>query len=221
MVWVGGKNRDLETDNPMRKMKIVWVVCAFVALALVYSGWSTSRAAYETAEYRVIESEGAFEIREYPKLQLVTTSTSFDAQGNDGSFMRLFRFINGENSKQQKVAMTTPVFMGPKREDSAGQMAFVMPMQVSNEGVPEPSSKDVRVKEREAGVFAVARFAGQINEQTIRKEEKGLRQWMATKGYAAMGEVEIAGYDPPWIPGPLRRNEVLLRIKPPAAASKP
>ncbi|MFM7516668.1 MAG: heme-binding protein, partial [Pirellula sp.] len=27
------------------------------------------------------------------------------------------------------------------------------------------------------------------------------------------GGVETAGYDPPFTPGPLRRNEVLIRIK--------
>ena len=29
---------------------------------------------------------------------------------------------------------------------------------------------------------------------------------------AKAGEPEIASYDPPWTPGPLRRNEILIRI---------
>jgi hypothetical protein len=34
---------------------------------------------------------------------------------------------------------------------------------------------------------------------------------MSQKGLAG-DDVEFAGYDPPWTPGPLRRNEVLIRL---------
>jgi hypothetical protein len=27
------------------------------------------------------------------------------------------------------------------------------------------------------------------------------------------GDAEFAGYDPPWTSGPLRRNEILIRLK--------
>jgi hypothetical protein len=162
--------------------------------------------------YRVIESDQSFEIREYPQIKLVTTPMSFASQGNDGSFMRLFRFIGGGNSKQQKVSMTTPVFMDPEREDSAGQMAFVIPSQVAREGVPEPTDEYVSIQDREAGLFAVKRFSGKISGQLIRDQEIELRQWIAAKEFVAEGELEVAGYDPPWTPGPLRRNEILVRI---------
>lgn len=201
----------------MRRIKMIWLICGIAALALGYLGWSTSRAAYESAKYRVIESDHAFEIREYPQLKLVSTPMNFGSQGNDGSFMRLFQFISGGNSKQQKVSMTTPVFMDPEREDSTGQMAFVIPWHVANEGVPEPSNQNVKIREREAGLFAVRRFAGRISEQSLREQESRLRQWLAAKGLDVDGELEVAGYDPPWMPGLLRRNEVLVRIQPQAA----
>lgn len=143
---------------------MTWIIGGIVALALGYFVWSTSRAAYESAKYRVVEAEQAFEIREYAPLKLVSTPMSFSSQGNDGSFMRLFQFISGSNSKQQKVSMTTPVFMEPERENSTAQMAFVIPSQVADEGVPEPSNKNVQIREREGGLFAVRRFSGQISE---------------------------------------------------------
>lgn len=192
---------------------MTWIIGGIVALALGYFGWSTSRAAYESAKYRVMEADQAFEIREYPPLKLVSTPMSFSSQGNDGSFMRLFQFISGGNSKQQKVSMTTPVFMNPERQESTGQMAFVIPSQIVNEGVPEPSNQQVKIQEREAGLFAVRRFAGRISEQTMREQESRLREWLAAKGLDVDGELEVAGYDPPWMPGPLRRNEVLVRIR--------
>ena len=74
----------------------------------------TTRAGYESAEYKVIESDGNFEVREYPDLMLVATTTKIDAQGRDGSFMKLFRYISGANESEQKISMTTPVFMERK-----------------------------------------------------------------------------------------------------------
>ena len=53
----------------------------------------TARAAYESAEYRVIESDGEYDIREYPDLMLVSTKMKLHPNGNDGSSIRLFRYI--------------------------------------------------------------------------------------------------------------------------------
>ena len=81
-------------------------------LALTYFGWKlTARGAYESAEYTVLDSDGPFETREYPDLILATTNMQFESQGDDGSFMRLFRYISGANDREKKIAMTTPVFM--------------------------------------------------------------------------------------------------------------
>ena len=44
------------------------------------------------------------------------------------------------------------------------------------------------------------------------KRERELRAWMAENKLVAEGDAEYAGYDPPWTPGPFRRNEVLIRV---------
>ena len=83
-----------------RKMTYLGVV-----ILLTFGGiftWNlTARAAYESAEYTVVESEGPFEIRDYPDLKLVSTEMRFESQGSDGSFMRLFRYISGGNQAEQ------------------------------------------------------------------------------------------------------------------------
>lgn len=177
-----------------------------------------ARSAYESAEYKVVESDGKFEVREYPDLMLVATTTKLDAQGRDGSFMKLFRYISGANESDKKISMTTPVFMENDKEDSAVQMGFVMPKDIAVDGVPAPTGEGVDVRKRTGGRFAVLRFSGQLNVKSAKESETKLRTWMATKDLVAddsfeSSGVETAGYDPPFTPGPLRRNEVLIRLK--------
>lgn len=170
-------------------------------------------AGYETAEYKVIESDGRFEIREYPDLMLAATTTKLDAQGRDGSFMKLFGYISGANESGEKIEMTTPVFMGQQEGKSGVEMGFVMPKEVATKGVPKPTGEQVEIKKRTGGRFAVIRFSGQLNSKTSQSAEAKLRAWMKTKGLEAdESSIESAGYDPPFTPSFLRRNEILIRI---------
>ena len=192
-------------------------VAALIAVG-VFVFNRTTRAGYESAEYKVIESDGEYEVREYPDLMLVATRTKIDAQGRDGSFMKLFRYISGANESDQKISMTTPVFMENDKADSEVQMGFVMPKEVAVEGVPDPTGPDVTVNKRTGGRFAVLRFSGRLNAKLAKESEAKLRAWMKTKNLEAddsadSSGVESASYDPPFTPGPLRRNEVLIRLK--------
>ena len=190
---------------------------AVIALFSVFAWNLVARAGYESAEYKVVESDGKFEVREDPDLMLVATRTQLDAQGRDGSFMKLFRYISGANEANQKIAMTTPVFMENEIEHASVQMGFVMPQQVASTGIPAPTGEKVEVRKRAGGRFAVVRFSGQLNSQKAKDFEANLRAWMETKGLieddSREASVETAGYDPPFTPGPLRRNEVLIRLK--------
>jgi DNA gyrase inhibitor GyrI len=183
------------------------VICGSFALNL------TARAAYETASYDVVESDGAFEIREYPDLMLASTAMRKESQGNDGSFMRLFRYISGANETEQKVAMTTPVFMEQTGTGTEGRMGFVIPKEVVANGAPKPAAVDVNLRKRDGGRFAVIRFSGRMDSADLKKAEERLRKWIADKQLVADIESESAGYDPPWTPGMFRRNEVLIRLK--------
>ena len=176
-----------------------------------------ARVAYESAEYKVVEADGKFEVRDYPDLMLVATTTKLDAQGRDGSFMKLFRYISGENESEQKISMTTPVFM-ENDADASVQMGFVIPKDVAIRGVPKPTGGQVDVRKRVGGRFAVVRFPGQTTSKLVKESEAKLRAWMESKSLVAdvsaeVSGVESAGYDPPFTPGPLRRNEVLIRLK--------
>jgi len=178
----------------------------------------TARAGYESAPYTVVESDGNIEIREYPDLVLASTEAKFETRGSDGSFMRLFGYISGDNESNQKIEMTTPVLMEPDSSAAKGQMGFFLPQGIAEAGAPAPKASNVTIRKREGGRFAVIRFSGVMDAKKAESQESQLRTWLTARGLAAEESSERAGYDPPFTPGPLRRNEVLIRLKPAAQA---
>jgi hypothetical protein len=190
-------------------------LAAIVGIVLVGTvAWTvTAREGYESAEYKVVKSEGNIEIREYPDLMLASTDSDMDAQGRDGSFMRLFRYISGANEAERKIAMTTPVFMEGEIGKSNVSMGFVMPKEVAAEGAPNPKGESVELRTRKGGRFAVIRFSGRLDTELAQVQEAKLRDWMKSHGLEGQESAEAAGYDPPFTPPPLRRNEILIRLQ--------
>ena len=169
----------------------------------------SARASYETPDYRVVCADGAFEIRDYPALTVV--SAPMPHRGEGGAFMKLFRFIEGRNDRSEKIAMTTPVLMSGAE---SGTMSFVVPKAVAKHGVPSPSNPELSVTVKPAGRFAAYRYSGSTRPATAEAASKKLLDWISGKGLATEGSPIFAYYDPPWTLWFLRRNEVLVRLLP-------
>ena len=187
----------------------MWVkltICLFVVVFAVGAFWLISNAFFlETAPYDIVEQEGDFEVRDYPTLPVVTTQ--METVEGDSAFGRLFQFIRGENSDQVKIAMTTPVFV----ED--GKMSFVIPEENHQRGVPGPTSTEVKIEERPSLRVVAYRFSGIANESSRREAVEKLSSWMEKRGFVSLGEPFFAYYDAPFVPGPFRRNEVMMRLR--------
>jgi DNA gyrase inhibitor GyrI len=192
---------------PQMKMLNISLVMAVVAI-LVYAGCRSSRAGYETAPYRVLQSDGPYELREYPTMQIVQTPM----RGADDSFMRLFRYIDGQNVATQKIPMTTPVYMTGSETNAS--MAFVMPKTMAADQVPQPKNADVVVNSIPAGQFAVMRFGGGRSAENETSAVASLTAWMQREKLAPTGAPIFGYFDPPWTPIFMRRNEVMLRTAP-------
>jgi len=179
--------------------KMLVPISGLLLSALGIAACATSRAGYETAPYKVIRTDGAFEIREYPELKIATTSRDAD----NSSFMRLFRYIDGGNADKEKISMTTPVFM------LDGKMAFVVP-QKHQAATPAPASAQVGLDTMKAQRVAVYRFSGGSPKKLEPQALSKLKAWMQQNKLQEDGAPFSAYYDPPWTPGFLRRNEVLI-----------
>ena len=190
----------------------LWTLILFGAVGLVLAGCRTSRSAYESAPYRVARADGKFELRDYPALTVVETPMAQRGNSADGSFMRLFRFITGSNEAKQKISMTTPVFMS--ESESNATMSFVLPAKMKLSEVPKPADGSVQVRELPAGTFAVLRFSGGRNSRNEAEALTRLRDWLSQEKLSSAGLPVYGYFDPPWTPGFLRRNEVMLRMEP-------
>jgi SOUL heme-binding protein len=169
---------------------------------------TTSRAASETPEYKVVRADGKFEIRDYPALTVATTPMSAD--GMSGGFGQLFRFITGSNEASEKIEMTAPVLINTAKD--ARTMSFIMPKKTVEKGVPKPAGGAVTLGKVEAARFAVFRFTGGRTAKNEAAAIEKLKGWLDARKIAGQGEPVFAYYDPPWTLTFLRRNEVMIRI---------
>jgi len=168
--------------------------------------------AVEQASYKVIIKEGNFEVRFYDPM-VVAVSTENDIKGYSG-FNVLFNFISGQNKESKKIAMTAPVInnLGDKQLTTA----FVMPKEYSIDKLPEPSQPGLEFKEVAERYVASIAFSGNINQKIIEKKKLELTAWLKDKGITIVGTPELARYNPPFIPGLFKRNEILIEVNQPA-----
>jgi len=193
----------------MKRLRLpLCIVIALSAGAAIFWLVSTSRAATETPEYKVIRTDGKFEIRDYPAMTVA--STPMESGEMNRGFGQLFKFITGANETKEKIEMTSPVLI--ETVNAQPSMNFIMPRAALEKGVPKPAGGGVSLRKIEAARFAVLRFDGARNAKNEADAAGKLREWLGGQKIAAEEAPIFAYYDPPWTPIPLRRNEVMLRI---------
>lgn len=175
--------------------------------------------AVEEPIFQSVLRDGDFEIRDYQAYLVAETrvEAGFDDAG-DIAFGRLFRYISGRNAGNSKISMTAPVRQAPA--DSGQHVAFVVPSAFTRDTVPQPSDQQVQIREEPAQRLAVLRYSGRWTEARFREHERRLRDWMAGRSLSATGPAIYARYNAPFVPWPLRRNEVLIPVSKTATPSK-
>jgi hypothetical protein len=142
----------------------------------------------------------------------------------EAGFDILAGYIFGNNISQQKVDMTTPVKVNRSEKiamttpvtvkgDDEFTVAFIMPSAFTLETLPVPRDESIRFVAVPAHRMASIRFSGYFNQGNIENNKKRLREWMVENDLEGEGDFIIAGYNPPWIPWFLARNEVMIKIK--------
>ncbi len=164
--------------------------------------------AIEQASYTVLLKEGSFEIRRYNKM-IVAISTETDLRGYSG-FNEAFNYISGDNSQRKKIAMTSPVINDLSEKHFT--TAFVMPKEYQLNDLPSPASQSLNIKEISERTVAAVTFSGNISQSKIEEKKVELLKWLSMKGFLAVGSLELARYNPPFIPGFMKRNDLIVEV---------
>lgn len=163
--------------------------------------------------YTVLAQHKGFELRKYPAgIQIETTvGGDFINAGNLG-FRPLVQYISGNNSARQSIAMTAPVIQ-ESASASKHMVRFVLPEDMKPSDVPGANSSNVKVIQVPEHLAAAKRFSGSWNQEKFDLEGKKLISELFSSGLETVGSLYFARFDPPWKPGFLKRNEVLIRVK--------
>ena len=174
-------------------------------LLTLFMIFSTTK--YETQKYDLVFSEDDFEIRFYHSSLKAKVVSQRNANGN---FYKLFQFISGNNSKGEKIAMTTPVYM--KNDDNSNTMEFVMPASYDIETISKPRDENVVIYESEAKHFACIRYGGYSNTGKFNMHSKKLIKKLSELNIKTVGDLFYVSYNSPYKVFN-RRNEVMVEIE--------
>lgn len=162
----------------------------------------------ERQKFDLVKRVGKVEIRRYHSCVMadVTVHAAYRYAANLG-FRPLVTYIS-----QNNIAMTAPVLQ-EQHDPEAWIVSFVMPAGMRIEDLPLPKHTDVTLRHIDEHMAAALAFSGVTTESRVHEKESELRDVLTREHLAATGPMRIARFDPPWKPGFLRYNEVIIPIQ--------
>ena len=194
-------------------------------IAAILSVFPLTASATEEPPHETLVKDGKFEIRLYEPTIVAEVEITGDMRraGNSG-FRPLADFIFGNNTARSKIDMTAPVTRVKSEkiamtapvtrtlEDDVWTVAFVMPKEWTMDTLPVPNNADVKIREVPGELMATFKFSGVGRERVFEQKRVALENWLIEQGYQPIGAPRYAGYDAPYVPGPFRRNEVMIPV---------
>ena len=188
--------------------------------------------ATEEPAFTVSLKEGAFEVRSYPALvaaQVSVTGTRDEA--SSAGFKLLAGYIFGGNTRRQSIAMTAPVVQAQSGSETIAMTApviqtrvpgqsgawtvrFIMPATYTLDSLPTPNDAKVQLMVLPPARFAAVTFSGLAGEDDVALRTAELSVYITSHALQADGPPALARYNPPWTPWFMRRNEVLVAVRP-------
>lgn len=198
----------------------------FVFIMTILSGCSVFgiRTGYEQLNYTVIDKIGDAEVRQYPSRVVAEVN---DMKNDNEAFMLLFRYISGQNSANENVAMTAPVQVdkgsmkiamtapveSAKSGDNAVNMRFFLPRSFSADNAPKPNDPRIKILRLPDEMFAAVTYSGSNSDERFRSKSNVLRNILAGSKWKPVSAPSFLGYDPPFAIPFLRRNEAIIKVE--------
>jgi hypothetical protein len=178
------------------------------AIIGVWIAWGIiSPHIWEKPDYELKEKEEKFEIRRYKDAKILSTITS----GSNSGFSTLASYIFGKNKEKAKVAMTSPV-LTEMMDNKNMKTVFFVPKKFENKEMPTPLSDDIQISTQKERDVAIIRFYGLMSEKKREKYIDRLLNILQKKDIQIKGSAFYMGYSDPFVPPPLRRNEIGIEL---------
>ena len=170
----------------------------------------------ERQKFTVVRKYEGFEVREYLPCSLAEVKVSADySSAGSVAFRSLFGYISQGNQRSEKIAMTAPVISAQKAEKAADDewfVSFVMPAGSTVGDMPDPNDPRVVLRQLDAETCIAASFRGRANEDVVKRKVAELRALAAKENITLSDETRICRFDPPFKPGILQYNEIVIPI---------
>ena len=178
------------------------------------------------------------EVRRYAPYLVATVDVEGARDMRDAlgkGFMKCAGYIFGKNTREDKIAMTSPVMAerlpggggdkmamtSPVMAEGAGgsrmRVQFTMPSEWTLDTLPRPVDPDVRVREVPGRTLVAFQWhGGSPPAELVGAYEATLRRVAEDAGVSVRAGAPLLlwQYDPPFSPGWIRTNEVLLEVDP-------
>ena len=167
----------------------------------------------EQQKYRVLQSRGDFELREYAECMVADVVVTGDAdRASSEAFRPLFSYISGANRSADSLSMTAPVIQEPAG-DQRWTVSFVLPSDRPVDEYPTPNDPKVSLRKVPQELAAALRWSGRWTSSNVAKRTHELEQAIQQEGWRVTGDPRWARFDPPWKPAFARRNEIVIPVQ--------
>ena len=163
--------------------------------------------------YAIIKKDNNIELREYASTILASVTVDASSHGDAGNkgFSLLADYIFGNNIDTTNIKMTAPVII-KQAGNGSYEVSFVMPSKYTIESIPAPMNIAVTLREVGSHPAAAIIFGGYSGEHNIKSNTGLLNKWLEKNKLVQKGDVLVARYDPPWKPGFMRLNEIIINV---------
>jgi len=193
------------------KTAIIVLVIIIIAFTFFQLYFIYAQRNIETYPYTVKKKYKRFEIRSYESTLFTSVKLSTKGYKNSSSkgFSILAGYIFGDNDRNEKISMTSPVSMS--LEDSMTMM-FMVPKKFNKDILPKPNQSGIEFKEEPAKTVAAIRFNGWANDSKIEKYKQNLKAALDAEGIKYTNRFYFFGYNAPFEVFN-RKNEVIVELQ--------
>ena len=194
----------------MKILKIIVLIISILFI-LIQLYFIIAQRNIETYTYVVKKKYDQFEIRSYEATLFTSVKLPTKGYKNSSSkgFSILAGYIFGNNERNEKISMTSPVSMSL---DDSTTMMFMVPKKLNKETLPKPNQSGIEFKEEPAKLIAAITFGGWANDDKIEKYKQELKAALNAEGIKFIDKFYFFGYNAPYEVFN-RKNEVIVELQ--------